>query len=302
MTDHFSVRILLFFLTFCLSGYSALVQAEDGKLDPSRVKWHSLNYKSYVVFFSMNVKVQLKPISQAATSTALLTPPKGQGTMPRMDPSYRIDLNSKLLGRKSFISLWFDPDGKAFQRTQTDTGSKQRVKTYRILDNGYYSHETKPKQNETELPPGKWTQVGEGNKTFSKMPPGGSIVSEPTALYYLVSASSLDKPGDIFEKYIFTKHGIYQLRLHAVDYQEIETDYNRVQHDQKQPVQGEHKTLHITMNATPLDPAGANDFDFLGLKGDIHLYMEPSTRVLLQISGKADIIGRTDIKLKEVVF
>ena len=44
------------------------------------------------------------------------------------------------------------------------------------------------------------------------------------------------------------------------------------------------------------------DFDFLGLKGDIDLYMDPATRVLVQVSGKADYIGRTDIKLKEVSF
>ena len=56
------------------------------------------------------------------------------------------------------------------------------------------------------------------------------------------------------------------------------------------------------MNAVPIDPSEGDKFDFLGLKGDIHLYMDPVTRVLLQISGKADIIGHTDITLKEVVF
>lgn len=302
MAVNYFAKQFLLLLAVSLSGYSPLVQAQDSQLDPSQVKWSRLDYKSYVLFFPMNVKVQLKPISQAAAQSALLTPKQGAGTMPQADPTYRIDLDSKIMGRKSLISLWFDPDGSAFQRTQTDTGSKKRIKTYRILKNGYYSHETKPKKNETELPPNKWTQIGEGHKTFSKLPAAGVIITEPTALYYLVSASNLTSPGDKFEKSIFTKHGIYQLNLHAVDYQEIETDYTKQQTGQKQVAPPTTKALHIQMNATPLDPAAGGDFDFLGLKGDIHLYLEPQTRVLLQISGKADIIGKTDIKLKEVVF
>jgi len=223
------IKIILLLLLFSLNGMPLLVHAQEAKLDPSRVKWSSLHYKTYIVFFSMNVKAHLKQIPLATSKTALITPKQGQGAMPKADPTYRIDLDSKIMGRKSFISLWFDPSGNAFQRTQTDTGSKQRIKTYRILENGYYSHETKPKKNETDLPPNKWTQIGEGNKTFNKLPPAGVTITEPTALYYLVSASNLKKPGDKFQEYIFTKHGIYQLNLHAVDYKEIETDYVQLQ-------------------------------------------------------------------------
>jgi hypothetical protein len=56
------------------------------------------------------------------------------------------------------------------------------------------------------------------------------------------------------------------------------------------------------MNAVPIDPSEKDDFEFLGMKGDIDLYIDPDTRVLVQISGNADIIGYTDIKLKEVTF
>ena len=296
------LKYLLLTLFIGLNSYPLLTQAQESKLDPKLVKWTSLHYKTYILFFSVNVKYKLNQISQADSKSALLKPTKGTGTMPTMDPTYRIDLDSKIMGRKSFISLWFDPSGTAFQRTQTDTGSKQRVKTYRILTDGYYSREAKPKGNEEDLPPNKWTQIGEGAKTFNKLPPEGRIVAEPTALYYLVSASSISKPGDKFEEYIFTKHGVFSLKLHAVDYKDIETNYKSNQDGKKQSIQGESKTLHITMNAVAIDPADAGDFDFLGLKGDIDLYMDPATRVLVQVSGKADYIGRTDIKLKEVSF
>lgn len=297
------LKIILLTLFIGFISYPLLTHAQDARLDPSRVKWTSLYYKTYILFFSMKIKASLTQIPLASSKKALLTPKEGQGTMPKLDPTYRIDLDTKILGRKSFISLWFDPDGSAFQRTQTDTGSKQRVKTYRILQNGFYSREVKPKENEQALPPNKWTQLGHGAKTFKKLPSAGSVITEPTALYYLVSASSLNKPGDKFQEYIFTKHGIYQLNLHAVDYKKIEVYYASREGGKKRSISDdEYNTLHIRMNAVPIDPSEKDDFDFLGMKGDIDLYIDPDTRVLVQISGKADVVGYTDIMLQEVTF
>jgi hypothetical protein len=296
-------KFIFFTLFIILTSHPLSSLAEDSILDPSRVKWTSLDYKTYILFFSMNVKAELKQISQASSKAALLTPKQGEGTMPLADPTYRIDLDTKIMGRKSFISLWFDPNGNAFQRTQTDTGSKKRLKTYRITKNGYYSRQAKPKEQEQDLPPNQWTDIGEGKNIFNKLPPVGTTIVEPTALYYLVSASSLNKPGDKFQKYMFTKHGIYQLNLQAVDYEKIEVNFKSQQNGNKTTTKNdEYKTLHIRMNAVPIDPAGADDFDFLGLKGDIDLYIDPASRVLVQISGDAAIIGYTDIKLQAVTY
>jgi hypothetical protein len=280
-----------------------LLLAQDSELDPSRVQWTSLDYKTRLLFFGMKIKVQMNQIPLTTSKAALLIPKHGEGTMPRADPSYRIDLDTKILGRNSFVSLWFDPDGTAFQRTQTDTGKKHRVKTYRILKNGYYSLQAKPTEDEKDLPPNKWTDIGDGKKQFNTLPPMGTTIAEPTALYYLVSASPLKKPGDKFAQYIFTKHGIYRLDLHAVDYQNIEVNFKTNQRGKNKTIYNdEFKTLHIRVNGVAIDPDAAGDFELFGLKGDIDLYLDPETRVLVQISGEMDIVGHTDIKLKAVTF
>ena len=297
------LKHIIFVLFIGICSYPILSLAQDNKLDPSRVDWTSLSYKTRVLFFGMNIDVQMNQIPLATSKAALVTPKYGEGAMPQTDPSFRIDLNTKILGRKSFIRLWFDPDGSAFQRTQTDTGKKHRVKTYRILKNGFYSFQAKPKEGEEKLPPNEWTDIGEGNNKFNKLPPTGTIITEPTALYYLVSASPLNMPGDKFEQYIFTKHGIYKLDLHAIDYQNIEVNFKSNQSGKKNTVYNdEFRTLHIRMNGVAIDPASQDDFDLLGLKGDIDLYLDPETRVLVQISGKIDIVGYTDIKLQSVTF
>ena len=298
MLKHIIITLLI-----GISSYPLLLPAQGSELDPSRVKWTSLDYKTRLLFFGMKIKVQMNQISLATSKTALLTPKHGEGTMPQTDPSYRIDLDTNILGRNSFVSLWFDPDGTAFQRTQTDTGKKHRVKTYRILKNGYSSLQAKPREGEKDLPPNKWTDIGEGKKQFNSLPPTGTTIAEPTALYYLVSASPLNKPGDKFEQYIFTKHGIYRLDLHAVDYQDIDVKFEINQRGKKTTTDNdEFKTLRIRVNGVAIDPSAEGDFDLFGLKGDIDLYLDPETRVLVQISGDMDIVGHTDIKLKAVTF
>jgi hypothetical protein len=294
---------LILALLIGISIYPAWSLAQDSEFDPARVKWKSLSYKTHVLFFGMNIEVQMNQISLATSKAALLEPKSGQGTMPQTDPTYRLDLDTKILGRNSAISLWFDPDGSAFQRTQTDTGKKHRVKTYRILENGYYSLQAKPREDEKELAPNMWTDRGEGENKFNKLPPAGTIISEPTALYYLASASPLNKPGDKFEQYIFTKHGIYQLYFRAVDYQNLEVQFEINHSGESETVyDDEYKTLHVKMHGVPIDASAEDDFDLLGLKGEIDLYLDPKTRVLVQISGSLDIIGYTDIKLKAVTF
>jgi len=296
-------RYIIFILFIGLSSYPLLSLAQDSTLDPSRVKWTSLSYKTRILFFGMKIEVQMNQLSLATSKAALLTPKDGEGTMPQTDPTYRLDVDTKILGRNSFVSLWFDPDGTAFQRTQTDTGKKQRVKTYRILKNGYYSFQAKPKENEKELPPKKWSDIGESNNRFNSLPPTGTIITEPAALFYLVSASPLNKPGDKFQQYIFTKHGIYRIDLHAVDYQTIEVHFKSNQRGKERTVyDDEFKALNIRMTGVAIDPAMQDDFDFLGLKGDIDLYLDPETRVLVQISGSLDIVGYTDILLREATF
>lgn len=297
------IRVIFFVFFISLSSYPLFSQARDSTLDPSRVKWTSLGYKTHVLFFGMKIDVQMNQIPLSTSKAALLTPKHGEGTMPQADPTYRLDMDTGILGRDSFVSLWFDPDGTAFQRTQTDTGKKHRVKTYRILKNGYDSFQAKPRENEKELPPNQWSDIGEGNKKFNRLTPTGTIITEPTALFYLVSASPLNEPGDKFQQYIFTKHGIHKAYLHAIDYQDIEVNFKNNQGGEKRTVyDDEFRTLHIRMNVEAIDPAAEGDFDFLGLKGDIDLYLDPKTRVLVQISGSIDIVGYTDIVLRSVTF
>jgi hypothetical protein len=297
-----NVKVLFLFYLFGFLTVPLFAHAQDSMPNPSRVQWTGLYYKAHILFFPVHVRVNLTRIPLSISKKALIVPEEGEAAYPQIDPSCRIDIDSKILGLNSLISLWFDPNGAAFQRTQIDTGSKKRIKTYRLLKNGFYSQDIRPGENEGGLVPNKWTQLNKGAGTFKFLPPKGKVISEPTALFYLVSASNLSQPGDKWEQYIFTKYGIYKVTLHADTFREIEVGYEGSRSGNRTSHAGVCKTLHIRMSARPLDLSGENDFEFLGLKGDIDLFLETSTRILVQISGKTDILGYTEIKLREVTF
>lgn len=109
------LKLIIVVLSIGISSYPFLLPAQDFSLDPSRVKWTSLSYQTCILFFLMNIEVQMHQLSLATSKAALLESSHGEGTMPQTDPTYRIDLDTQILGRNSFISLRFDPDGTAFQ-------------------------------------------------------------------------------------------------------------------------------------------------------------------------------------------
>ena len=77
-------------------------------------------------------------------------------------------MTTSLLGRNSQVNFWLEPDLTALQRTQTDTGKKQRIKTYRFLKDGVHSFQKQPFDHEKKLPPQQWTDLGEQHYSHPK--------------------------------------------------------------------------------------------------------------------------------------
>ena len=50
------------------------------------------------------------------------------------------------------------------------------------------------------------------------------------------------------------------------------------------------------------EETGDTDFEFLGVSGDIDFYLDPVRRVIVQISGKIDNLGKVSIRLKELEY
>jgi len=112
------------------------------RLEPSRLGWSQLSYRASKLTVSVTSAVQLESRPAAAAASALIERSEGEALGPEGAEVLYLTIATKLLGRESQLSIWFDPlDGAAFQRVELGSGKKARSnrhRTNRFAPNGVY--------------------------------------------------------------------------------------------------------------------------------------------------------------------
>jgi hypothetical protein len=93
------------------------------------------------------------------------------------------------------------------------------------------------------------------------------------------------------EVLVFQKRQLVRVRLAVDDLTDAPVDYRATGDDGKRSCRGSVRALRIRLTVLPRGP-GKVDFDFLGLKSDIVVYVEPESRLPLRIEGQAAIVGK----------
>lgn len=271
------------------------------QLDPARVGWTRSSYTASKFGLSSNSEVTLKTVSAAETTAALIASPQGQGLLPHDDANLLLWLDNRALGRDSHLDLWLDPkDATAYQRSQFETGKKRgRYKVVRFTQGGAFSRRLLPEKGEEKLPRERWSDVIEEYDRFDL---GHGAVTEPAALFYVVAAARLDAPGDRVEMRVLSSHQIYTVEITVAGRERLEVDHVVRSTDGERRVQGLLETLRLVVHPRLADGKKGDDFKFLGIEGDVELHLDPQTRALVQISGKAPYAGKLRFVLTEVVL
>ena len=294
-------RLFWIGLSFLLSAS----HANAGQFDPASIKWSELTFSASVLFFTVDAKIKFKTLPADQVAAELITPNPGGDSkviMPQQNQVYFISSYTSNFGRNSMLEFWFEGDLTALQRTQTETGRKTIVRTYRFLDDGAYRSDILPAKGEEKLPPAKWTQTSTQFYPYPSNLPDYKM-TDNNAIFYAVSAANLHKKGDSVVFLTFEKEHINKVTLVLEGTQEIETEYVAHNKNGKKRIQETVDALHISIKSEPVNKdVPKKDFVFLGVKGDISMYIHPQSRVPLQVSGKADYIGHADITLSRATF
>ena len=88
----------------------------------------------------------------------------------------------------------------------------------------------------------------------------------------------------------------------AKEWVDLELEYFQQKGKNKEYISGEQEVLRVVLKAVPLVAAKVEEFEFLGLKGDLEFYIDTEKRLLVQLSGGVDIVGTVDIVLNKVVM
>jgi len=296
------MRVALAILLFATLPIQAARPAAP-TLDPDRLVWERLSYEASKFIFSSSSEISIERRSAAEVRGALEPAGRGRALEPRGE-TLALEIESRALGRDSHLVLFFAPDdAMAYQRSQIETGKKKpRQKTYRYTREGVYSVRRYPEKGEEELPSDEWSDALEEYEDFGDGASEGAAITEPSALFYLLATAELDEPGDRLEFLVFSKNHVSPVVLRVEERTRLDVDYREISSGGERTVGGKVEALRISIDPHP--PAGGDaeeDFNFLGLEGNLVVYLDPEHRLPLQIEGKVPYAGRVRIKLCEAV-
>ena len=279
----------------------ATSQPPATQLDANQVTWTGLRYEASKFFVTVRSEVQLGTLSPAATASALKPPHQSTGLTPGAEPLWHLALTTTFLGRENRDQLWFSSQGAAFQQLSERRGGKPYTKVFRFTTEGTSLRRIAPaSEAEEKKPESGWTKVRDEFFPYQAAQAGCTVVSDPGALFYLVSAANLSAGGKPLRICAFFGKVLNLLEIERLGEKRVEVDYEIHQNGQTGRRRGEVQTVRLAVRARALLPGQENaQLQVLGLKGDVEVYFDPVHRLPVQVSGDLPRAGRVNVQLVE---
>jgi hypothetical protein len=278
--------------------------AQAPVFDRDQIRWTELEFSAakFLISATARVEARLRPSREIASQ--LMSTPAGQPVAPGDDVLEMIYAAGGL-GRESLTTLWADPvSGATLQRTQLDQGARQRQRTYRFTDIGAYHYSRWPATSREEsLGPAQWTERTEGMRPYSDGA-AGKAVTEATVLLWMVGAADLRKAGDRLEVFTFSRKRVNRVLAEVMGNRAVAVDFREHDASGDHRRRGEVNALRLRIRANPLAPSNDADeeFELLGLRGDLDVLLDPKTRAALELRGRIKIAGQVTVHLRRAVL
>ncbi len=284
----------------------ALLAAPATAGDGGKIGWSELDYRASKLGFSLEARVEIHELSQAELSRALVDPGPGEWLPAPAAGGWRIRLESSGLGRRSDLDLLLDADGGSLQRTQVETGRRpkdHRDRTQRFSRRAVHVGTTRPGDDELGKTPADWSERSEWLFEIPEGLPADAVLGQSTGLFYTLAVADLTRPGDRTVAYVLGKGRVTEVELTVEAWELVQVDFVEVdaagaarRRDQGLP------TIRVRLGGRELgEDAGRSDFRFLGLGGDVHVFLDPATRAPVLITGDVGWLGRAQVKLQRLV-
>ena len=261
-------------------------------------QWKALHYRLSLLFVSAEADIQVRKPDRDEVMSALINPAGLRVIRPGPEV-YELLIKTDNLGRRSESRVWYTPDFKMLQMSRFDSGKRHRRKVFRYLQDGFWSFQRNPKNDEEADDESKWSE--EATKVVHKPEALKSVsVIEDSLLFHMVATLPLRKKGDSYDYYSYINDAVFKNRLEVVGKRDVEVDYVEKYPGREKWVEGDTELVHIRVISQAVDAKNQDDFEIMGLKGALSLYVDAKTGVLVQLSGDVDYLGRVDITLYKV--
>ena len=292
--------------SFLLIAAVAPVNADSGHLDPDRIGWSDVQFHASKLFFSVNANVALSQPAAADVSERLMEPGEGAAIAPDANVKELV-FTTDFLGRHSTSALLINAaTGATLQRTSHDSGNRFRHRIYRFTDIGAYQRTRWPiGKAEEKLPAERWEEWSDFGEGLRAYPPDaiGQVITDSGGLLYIVGAAQLYEPGDKMEILAYARSHVHRVHIEVVEPEAIKVNYRERDGETTVDRNGKQQVMTLLIRGEGLDDGDAkNEFELLGLRGDITMHMDSKTRAPLQLSGNVKIAGQVTLRVKNLVL
>ena len=129
----------------------------------------------------------------------------------------------------------------------------------------------------------------------------GVAVSDPSALFYMLSRDDLQHPGDTLQMPVFSNDHLVLLELKVKELRRWKSRYIERSEAGEREVRERRPAILIKVDARHLDPdSREEDMEILGMQGDLEILLDASHRVPLRISGRAAKVGKVRLVLRKL--
>jgi hypothetical protein len=300
MRDKPFTHFLFLITTMCITQSSFALEYLH---EQRNIPYTRLSYEASKLLLTLGTEVTLSKNSVEETSGDLVTPKKGDVITPQSGSVYIVTTDSSFFGKHTTYTMWFDDNAAVLQRLkELRRGSKSNAKLYRFAENGKYDFRYDFNDEDFKINLVEVKNWGNSFKAYPAEVKDGQVVSESSALLYLVSQLKLQNPGDEANLVLYSDDQLINTTLFVEGMEKLKTDFTISSGGDSQRIKEKERSV-IKVVVKPVDSQGnpVRDLEVMGLKGNISMYIDEATRLLLQISGDIDIAGEVDIKLKSAV-
>ena len=276
-------------------GLMPCVADADQVLDPRQVAWTEVSFHASKFLLSADASMRVEPANPANFPEPLMAASSGVA-VELDDESLMLTVETQTLGREGWnVLLMNSRSGAAVQFVQE---KDDRYRISRYTDIGRFMRTWRPEKREKKLPRNQWSNQSDGLRAF---PPDavGQLVAEPAALIYIIAAAPLLEPGDQYELLTMIRRQVFRVIVEVAAPHSLNINY--LEHSPSGTVRrkSEVTPLRLLVRGEGLNPDDDQEFQLLGLQGDIELYLQPETRLPLQLNGKIKILGKVKFRLRE---
>jgi len=280
------------------------LSAGAAELDPGRINWSELSFHASKFFISINADVSLADVP-ANEIDGLLTEAGEGEDVAVAGPTKELVFTTGIMGRKTRAAVLLNAeDGATLQRTSHDSGKRNRHRIYRYTDVGAYQKTWWPVGEEEEKLPTdqwrKWSKYEEGMRPFAEEV-HGEIVTDPGALLYFVGTAPLNQAGDKVELFAYARKNVHRVTIEVAGMEQIKVKYDQEGGANPGQKKGKVDALKLMVRGQMVDDGDSDDqFELLGLRGDIDIHIDPVTRAPIQIEGNVKIAGHAVMRLTRI--